>query len=219
MDAKFWFDRWAQGQIGFHRSDYNDKLVQHFSQLHAIRGQSILVPLCGKTKDMAWLQHQGLKVRGVELSEEAANAFFVENAFEPPRRSAAPGQVDLTSGEVTITCGDIFEIALGSFDLGYDRAALVALPPAMRQVYAAKISAAIRPGGRCLLISYEYDQTKMDGPPFSVEEPEIHSLYAKEFAIRQLERVVLAEEGTRLAALDRAIQAVYLLERHDRPMA
>ncbi|EXF43869.1 thiopurine s-methyltransferase [Pseudomonas sp. BAY1663] len=42
----------------------------------------MLVPLCGKSLDLAWLAGQGFNVLGVELSEKAVEAFFAEQQLE-----------------------------------------------------------------------------------------------------------------------------------------
>ena len=46
MDAKFWHDRWANNEIGFHKSEANPLLVQYFDKLALAKGSRIFVPLC-----------------------------------------------------------------------------------------------------------------------------------------------------------------------------
>ena len=75
---------------------------------------------------------------------------------------------------IDIFAGDIFEITadvLGPVDAVYDRAALVALPEGMRRRYAAHL-AGITAVAPQLLVTFEYDQAEMDGPPFSITEEE-----------------------------------------------
>ncbi len=55
----------------------------------------------------------------------------------------------------------------------YDRAALVALPPSMRERYAQHFATLMPAGSRTLLVAFEYEQTIKDGPPFSVEPDEV----------------------------------------------
>ena len=90
----------------------------------------------------------------------------------PLTRFAAPG--------IEVFAGDIFELTpekLGPVAAVYDRAALIALPPALRPRYADHL-AALAPGAPQLLITLEYDQSLMDGPPFSVGAEEVRRLYA-----------------------------------------
>ncbi|WP_258879706.1 universal stress protein, partial [Pseudomonas aeruginosa] len=83
MQADFWHARWANNQIGFHLDEINPYLMRHLSRLRLQAGERILVPLCGKTLDLAWLAAQGLEVLGVELSEKAVSDFFEEHDLRP----------------------------------------------------------------------------------------------------------------------------------------
>jgi thiopurine S-methyltransferase len=76
MQADFWHQRWAKGEIGFHESDINPLLIAHFANLGLEPGQRVFVPLCGKTHDISWLLAQGYNVVGAELSETAIKALF-----------------------------------------------------------------------------------------------------------------------------------------------
>jgi len=71
MDAAFWHEKWQNKQIGFHLDDVNPLLVTHFDALGLQAGQTVFLPLCGKTLDIAWLLGNGFQVRGVELHEPA----------------------------------------------------------------------------------------------------------------------------------------------------
>ncbi|MFT8251788.1 thiopurine S-methyltransferase, partial [Salmonella enterica subsp. enterica serovar Enteritidis] len=83
-------------------------------------------------------------------------------------------------GRLEIHCGDFF--ALAAQDVAdcrgvYDRAALIALPPAMRQRYAALLTNILPAGCQQLLVTLDYDQAEMDGPPFAVSQAEVSALY------------------------------------------
>ncbi|MGB3620499.1 MAG: thiopurine S-methyltransferase, partial [Ketobacter sp.] len=69
---------------------------------------------------------------------------------------------------------------LGPVDAIYDRAALVALPPAMRAQYSAHLIE-ITSSAPQLLITFEYDQDAIDGPPFSLDTEEINRQYADKY--------------------------------------
>src|SRR5699024_10427318 len=87
---------------------------------------------------------------------------------------------------IDLLVGDIFDLeptATSSVAAVYDRAALVALPPATRRRYAEQLTALLRPGAQMLLISFEYDQKQMSGPPFAVLESEVHDLYHGAFQL------------------------------------
>ena len=72
MDHAFWNTRWAENRIGFHQSDFNRMLVAHFGALGLTTGSRVFVPLCGKTRDIAWLLKDGMQVAGAELNRMAA---------------------------------------------------------------------------------------------------------------------------------------------------
>ena len=68
MKKDFWLERWEKAEIGFHQDDYNPYLREYWQQLQLARDSLIFVPLCGKSRDMIWLNSQGFPVLGVELS-------------------------------------------------------------------------------------------------------------------------------------------------------
>lgn len=207
MDAKFWIKKWNEGQIGFHQNHFNETLLKYFPLFNYMSGEKILVPLCGKTKDLVWLRDQGLNVRGVELYEKAAEAFFRENSFTDVIREVEENFLHLSISGLTISCGDFLEFnQKEKFDFVYDRASLVALPEEMRKLYADVIRGSLKPNGMYLLIVYEYNQSDFEGPPFSVSEKEVTQLYGRDFEIELLE-----EQQPSLEKI--FIQKTYFLQR------
>ncbi len=212
MEGKFWIDAWEEGRTGFHAPEYQGKLLKFFPELGAKTGQKVLVPLCGKTRDLLWLAEQDLNVHGVELSEKAVSEFFVENHFEA-KVSEDPRFKNFSHKNIKISCGDFFKLTDQDYDFIYDRAALVALPPEMRKNYAQKISQMIKPGGKYLLLSFEYDQAEMTGPPFSVTEKEVQELYGKHFRIRLVDTSIPKNESPRLSTVTTLFNKTYILEK------
>ncbi|MDH5230373.1 MAG: thiopurine S-methyltransferase [Gammaproteobacteria bacterium] len=189
MKAEFWHDRWEQGQIGFHQDQINNHLKKHWDGLPLDKAGSVLVPLCGKTRDMNWLFKQGHEVIGVEVSAIAVDAFFTENELAHSTVTHENYVVKSTTG-IRLFCGDFFQ--LHSADLGeikavYDRASLIALPPEMREQYAQHMSELLTAGTPILLVTMEYPENEMDGPPFTVGEAEVRRLYEKQFEVTLLE--------------------------------
>ncbi len=177
MNSEFWHERWREGRIGFHEGRVNNYLERHADSLAGRR--RVLVPLCGKTEDLAFLAFCGHEVIGVELVENAARAFFTERSITPVVTQRGE-LTELSAPSITIFSGDIFATTaalLGPIDAVYDRAALIALPEDLRRRYVAHLRALLPARARVLLLTLEYDQTKMAGPPFSVLEPEVRSLY------------------------------------------
>jgi len=178
MDASFWHQRWGQNEIAFHESEANPSLVTYFKELSVTEGSRIFIPLCGKTRDIAWLLSDGYRVAGVELSEIAVTQLFMELEIEPT--ITAVGEVNhYSANNIDIFAGDIFHLSrkmLGPVDAIYDRAALVALPEEMRNRYTAHLMEMSNKAPQ-LLICYEYDQNVMEGPPFSISNEEVHQHY------------------------------------------
>jgi thiopurine S-methyltransferase len=180
MKTDFWLDTWAKHQIGFHRSAFNEHLVAHWPTLQVQPGATVLVPLCGKTLDMRWLRERGHPVLGIELARTACVEFFDEWDVAPSVTQRGPFEVFDANG-VTLLCGDFFALqaqdveAVGAV---YDRAALVALPLEMRRAYLLKLRELLPTRTPTLLVTFDYSQQEMAGPPFAVSETEVHSLYA-----------------------------------------
>ncbi|MDD9811799.1 MAG: thiopurine S-methyltransferase [Gammaproteobacteria bacterium] len=96
------------------------------------------------------------------------------------------GNIESTGIDIELWCGDWFDLRPGDLErarLVYDRAALIALPQPMRGDYAAHLAALLQPRAQVFLISMDYDERQMKGPPFSVPEAEVRRLFAADFAI------------------------------------
>ena len=185
MQPKHWIQRWKNRQIGFHQDQINPWLIEHWPTLGVPAGAPVFVPLAGKSLDMWWLADRGHPVLGVELSPIAVREFFAEADVEPQR-----GHHDhfehCSARQVDLWCGDLFDLSrddLSTIGAIYDRAALVAMPPSMRPDYAAKLVDILPPVAPLLLITMEYPEQQMRGPPFPVPETEVRSLFESHFKI------------------------------------
>ncbi|MFV1996629.1 MAG: thiopurine S-methyltransferase [Acidiferrobacterales bacterium] len=199
MEPDFWLDRWQREMIGFHQSETNRYLKKYVDDLALAPGGTIFVPLCGKSLDMWWLHEQGLNVIGIELSDIAARSFFTE-AGKKACEIQNGAFVSWKYADIEILCGDFFRLntdILGKVDAVFDRAALIALPPEMRQKYVDQLGRLVQPGTRGLLITLEYPQKEMAGPPFSVAGQEVKDLFAPGFSIELVEDHDALEENIR----------------------
>lgn len=196
VKADFWHERWARNQIGFHQREINVHLQQFWPRLELAAEAPVFAPLCGKSRDLLWLRAQGHPVLGVEISPIAVSDFFGENGLQPAVEPRGPFQRHEVDG-LTLLQGDFF--ALTAEDLNgtqgvYDRASLVALPPDMRPAYVHHLQRILPAQIRILLVTMEYAQEEMRGPPFSVHEEEVRSLYQEWFHVELLSRLdILAE--------------------------
>lgn len=217
MEPEFWQERWARNQIGFHLPEVNPYLQRHWSQLALVEGARVLVPLCGKSLDLMWLASHGLRVMGVELSEQAVEAFFSEQNLVPriTRRDAfTVCQTDL----IEVWCGDFFALdaeALAGCTALYDRAALIALPPLMRAQYAEHLSRLLPSGCQGLLITLDYDQSQKAGPPFAVTDDEVKVLFDSDWTVKTLQEQDVLGESWKFVqeGVTRLDERVYWLAR------
>lgn len=217
MEADFWHERWRLGQIGFHQPEHHPALERWWHHLGIAPGGRVLVPLCGRSLDMVWLARRGHPVLGIELSPVAAAGFFAHASLTPERAAAGPF-MRLAAGTYEILEGDFFDLtasALGEVAGWYDRAALIALPDGMRRRYAELLGRLLPAGARGLLITHDYDQARMEGPPFSVPVDEVRDLFGGAFGVELLERHETISANPRLAerGLDSFREAVFRLVR------
>lgn len=176
MDPEFWRSRWAEKQIGFHEGRPNHFLLKHIDRLTG----RVLVPLCGKSEDLAYLAGQGHEVVGIELVESAVVEFFDEHEILPTVTRMA-GVAEYVCAGITIIAGDLFATTrelVGRVDSIYDRGAMVALPPDMRRRYVHHLRQIAPATQRVLLVTVDYPDGAMNGPPFSVHESEVRAQYA-----------------------------------------
>lgn len=209
MNADFWHGKWQRNEIGFHEGRPNHFLVKHADRLAAGAGSRVFLPLCGKTRDIAWLMARGARVAGAELNRGAIEQLFAELELAPEVTAAGPLERFSAAG-IDIFVGDVFALTpahLGPVDAIYDRAALVALPGDVRRRYAGHLRG-LTGGARQLLISYEYDQSLAKGPPFSVQADEVHALYGADYHVQELETAPV-ERG--LKGLSEVIERIWQL--------
>ncbi len=213
MDANFWHQRWETNEIGFHKTEANPLLVKHFKELSLEEDSRVFLPLCGKTLDIAWLLSNGYRIVGVELSELAIKQLFRELGVEPGI-SKSEGVIQYSATNINIYVGDLFNMSgdmLGPVDAIYDRAALVALPEKMRSRYTRHIRK-ITGQAPQLLICFEYDQTLMEGPPFSISREEVYKHYRDTYDITLIES---SNVTGGLKGICEAKESVWLLKNKD----
>lgn len=176
MDASFWQQRWALNELGFQLDAAHPLLAAQLAAMPA--QQKVFVPLCGKSPDMHLLASR-YQVIGAELSDIACRDFFTEASL--PVVVTADAEHQLWQAEAyQLWQGDFFSLpakAVAGCQLIYDRAAFIALPPAMRQRYALQLKALFS-SATLLLISLEYPEGEKQGPPFAVFPDEIAALFS-----------------------------------------
>ncbi|WP_028116351.1 thiopurine S-methyltransferase [Ferrimonas senticii] len=194
MEAAFWQHKWDNNQIGFHLDEINPQLSQFWPSLGLSSDARVLVPLCGKTLDIGWLLAQGHAVVAAELSEVAVSQLFKQLQLMPTISQHGNHRC-YQAGQLTVWVGDLFELTaaqLGTIDAIYDRAALVALPEPMRQQYRHTLQQLVGNPPQ-LLLTLNYDQSQLTGPPFSLNQAELQRHYGADYQLTELHK--FAEPG------------------------
>lgn len=190
MELSYWEARWNKDKTGFHMPGGYPGLKSHWQDLSLNPAPNILVPLCGKTPDLVQLEEYGASVAGVEISKKAVRDFFKEQNRPYETHTFAEFSI-YRSGSIELWQGDFFKFPghrAPMFDLVYDKAALVALPPERRKEYVRKIIGLSGRKGSILLHHFIYPQEQMPGPPFSVSSDEIESYFSTRYHIKILEK-------------------------------
>ncbi|MFW6094217.1 MAG: thiopurine S-methyltransferase [Pseudomonadota bacterium] len=213
MERDFWLERWHANEIGFHQAEVNPWLKQLWPAMGVKPEQAVFVPLCGKSLDMLWLAEQGHRVIGVELAEVAVRAFFDE-AGRNCRLERQRHLQRFTSDGIAIYCGDFMDLTalhVGHVGAVYDRAALIALPEKMRAHYADHLQRIVPDGCRMLMLTLEYDQSRVAGPPHSVPEAEVEALFGDRCRVERLRREPARALPPKFAeaGVDDAVAAAY----------
>ena len=206
MEPEFWHERWSQQQTHFHQPDGHPMLNKWWPTLELGTDAHVLVPLCGKTPDMRTLAERGHRVTGIELSPIAAQDFFIEQhlAIDSDEIGGFDRyRAECGAGTIEILVGDFFTAdteTLGAFQAFYDRAALIALPQTMRARYVEHLCTLLTKDAPGLLITLDYDQSQMNGPPFAVDTAEVNTLFEHRGKVASL------ENGSRLGGQDMLAQ-------------
>jgi thiopurine S-methyltransferase len=193
----FWEERWKNGQTGWHNTQVNDNLVNHHQTLFHVKNPTILVPLCGKSLDMAWLAGQGASIIGIDLVQQAIEEYCAEQNLEP-EISTTESCVSYAADSQTLIHANVFDVHtkdIGTVDSIFDRAALVALPLEKREAYALHCLSLLKPGGSILLITYDSPVADDQGPPFPVRKGTVEKLYSSATECVQLDEVLMTQEN------------------------
>jgi len=163
----------------------------------------VLVPLCGKTIDLPFIASQEWveTAVGTEGVDQAVEEFAEEQpdlqlSWSDDSDTAPFRKMSSADGRLQLLVGDHFMLNKdngGEFDAVYDRASLVAITPELREQYVDIMYDVLKPKGQILLVTLERRKGSPEavaaGPPFSVTEEIVRSLYEKDnrFEVNLLE--------------------------------
>jgi thiopurine S-methyltransferase len=107
-------------------------------------------------------------------------------------------------------CGDYFNFSRKPFDALYDRASLIALPRKNRPEYIRHTKSLLKSNATQLLITLEYDQSRVDGPPYSVLADEVADYWGNIQRVSAYNALDSTPPKFREAGLTEVIEAVWL---------
>ena len=212
-----WLEFWANNETDWHSDVVTQELEKYLGLLKLESGDTVFVPLCGKSLDMIYMLNRGFSVIGVEVSEIGIKQFFHENGLD--FTISQVGEFDLYSAKnIEIYCGDFFSLTskhLCGVKAVFDRKSLIALDRNLRQKYVKHLNDIISLGVRILLITLHYPKHQMSGPPFSVDKSEVESLFSMAFNYQELKPFQDIENGLNLArsGVDYIENAAYCLQK------
>ena len=215
MEIDFWQQRWDLDQIAFHLPTVNPYLASFLKDFNINTSSQIFIPLCGKSLDITWLASHKFSVLGVECSKKAINELFHEQNIKPQKQTINKFE-SYQAENIRILEGDFFDLddnLLKEVSLVYDRASLIALPVEMRKKYVNLLNEKLPSSTEIFLITLEYDQNSMNGPPFSVSEREVKQLYQDKYNIEILIEQDVIEGHQKFAqrGLNKLIERAYKL--------
>ena len=211
-----WKSRWQEDRIGFHLPEVNPYLMRFSDQLLHQNPDRVFVTLCGKTLDLCWLTTKTKKVIGVELVSKAVQDFFAENNIAYLIQQAETLQ-KFSSKSIDIYLGDFFDLnpeQTSSFKAIYDRASIVAIEKLERRKYVDHLISFLDQAGRILLITLEYNQNQMEGPPYSVPAEEIERLFAPVGSLKLVGTYDILDDRFRNKGLTRLLEHVFLIVKN-----
>jgi len=91
----------------------------------------------------------------------------------------------------------------------------VALPEAMRERYVKHVYGQLSEAYRGLLLTLDYDQRQMDGPPFCVDDGEVQAIFAGHSVATLIDRRDILEKDPKFKerGLNKLDTLVYRLQR------
>jgi len=185
-----WETQWQKGDVSFHLPEVNPKLLDNMDELIGCEKsgekvcRDILVPLCGKSKDLVHLHGLGHNVVGCEGVEQACTEFFSENNIEFTRTplegidgslfSSADGRLRLFQCDFLALTPEVVGTKI---DAVWDIQSLVSINPRDRKQYVRTLRSLLADDFRYLLVTIEYEPFAHLGRPHSISYNAVKELF------------------------------------------
>jgi thiopurine S-methyltransferase len=221
QERQQWWDRWQEGRTGFHRPEADLLPTRYIhalaSDTHPNEKSCILVSICGKSKDLIWLQSYSHQVIGVVLVSQAVDAFLGDNQITPTRSSRNPFTV-YQHVNLAFLQGNIFQMSSKHLESQpiqaiLDLASLITLSGELRKNYVALLRDLVSPNTKMLLVTLTYEEGLTSGLRQSVSENETFELFAFASSSKLLGKRDIFPESSNFqkAGLRWTYEAVYLI--------
>jgi len=196
VEISYWQSRWEKGNTGWHMDTVYPPLPNLWNHLGMNAEAQVLVPLCGKSLDLLWLADHCDTVTGVEVSPKALQ-YVMQEHNESFAQDYSHGFSIYRSDSLVLWQGDYAKLPadqIPSQDLIYDKASIIALPAEKRSRHANKTIELSNSDTQLLIQTFEYNQSEMSGPPFSVDEQELKKLFGHWFKLKCIHEQSKLEE-------------------------
>jgi len=185
-----WETQWQKGDVSFHLPEVNPKLLDNMDELIGCEKsgekvcRDILVPLCGKSKDLVHLHGLGHNVVGCEGVEQACTEFFSENNIEftrTPLEGIDGSLFSSSDGRLRLFQCDFLaltpEVVGTKIDAVWDIQSLVSINPRDRKQYVRTLRSLLADDFRYLLVTIEYEPFAHLGRPHSISYNAVKELF------------------------------------------
>tara|TARA_B110000305_G_C19428923_1_gene635179 strand:- start:445 stop:1059 length:615 start_codon:yes stop_codon:yes gene_type:complete len=129
------------------------------------RKRKLFVPGCGFGHDAAWLSKQGFIVEASDFSQLAVG-----------QAKSNYGSCD----NLSINQADVFS-ETGVYDVVFEHTFFCAIPIELREQWVEKCLGLLKPNGYYFGVFHKVNLETPDGPPHSVNDEEIKTLFGKKF--------------------------------------
>ncbi|MDQ3073658.1 MAG: TPMT family class I SAM-dependent methyltransferase [Bacteroidota bacterium] len=170
----YWSERYRQGQTGWDIGYASPPLTTYIDGLQD-RDISIFIPGCGRGYEAQYLIEKGFKnIHLLDVSPEVITG--LKNRFSEQLGSF-----------IFLHTEDFFSHH-GQYDLILEQTFFCAIPPSLRQAYAAKMHELLNPSGKLAGVLFDREFPQKDQPPFGGTRQEYIQYFSPYFYIDKMEK-------------------------------
>ncbi|XP_075724369.1 thiopurine S-methyltransferase [Rhipicephalus microplus] len=191
---EYWTKRWANHIIPFHRPSVHPYLKEIEDDFTASNKKlRILIPMCGKMREIKWFYERGHTVVGVEITRQAIDDFFQENeltATEVGCPALKCPILQTTDKRLSIYCCDVVDFIRskpGVMDVVFDRGTLCIMESQEHRLkYINMMKTLLAPGYTYLLTTFKHDDKSFQDLPKNVTDNNVQELFGKNTTVEKV---------------------------------